>query len=462
VLVAGLFAGLGPTSGLASSHREAPLVATDAQIDSTDLYAFVSPDNPDTVTLISNWIPFEEGEGGPNYYWFAPGVYYDINIDNDRDAKPDIIYRWVFTNHRRTGDTFLYNTGQVTSLTDTDLNFYQTYDLIRLNMDTHQQQTVLNDAVVAPVDVGHASMPDYESLSNSAIKTFPTPAGNGVTFAGPVDDPFSVELRVFDLLYGCVPSAGGCTGSSGFSETGDDTVKGFNVHTTALQVPKSDLAMAGNAEENPLIGVWTTAKRQTIKVVTKHHKTTVKHPYVQVSRLGLPLINEVVVPVGLKDQYSASKPVNDLSFLGAKLLDPELPKLIEALYGVPAPAAPRNDLLPLAVGFEALGWPAFTPGAAGNTVPSDLLRLNMSIPPCSTSCSTHGVLGGDSAGFPNGRRLTDDILDIEVQVLEGALISGHPAVVDTLGDGVDANDVPFRAAFPYMALPHSASETDPH
>ena len=462
VLVAGLFAGLGPSSGLASSHREAPLVATEPQIDSTDLYAFVSPDKPDTVTLISNWIPFEEPEGGPNYYWFAPGVYYDINIDNDRDAKADVIYRWVFKNHRRTGDTFLYNTGQVTSLTDPDLNFYQTYNLTRINNDAHTSQTVLSDALVAPVHAGDASMPDYASLRSDAVHSFQATGGQGLSYSGPADDPFFVELRVFDLLYGCVPGPSGCEGASAFSEVGDDTVAGFNIHTTALQVPSDDLAMGGDATENPLIGVWTTAERKTIKVVKKHGKTRVTHPYVQVSRLGLPLINEVVVPVGLKDQFSASKPVNDLAFLGAKLLDPELPHLIEALYGVPAPAAPRNDLLPLAVGFEALGWPAFIAGGSGNTVPSDLLRLNMSIPPCSDSCSTLGVIGGDVAGFPNGRRLDDDILDIEVRVLEGALIEGHDPIVDSLGDGVNANDVAFGTAFPYLALPFSASNPDPH
>jgi uncharacterized protein DUF4331 len=270
---------------------------------------------------------------------------------------------------------------------------------------------------------------------------------------------------VFDLLYGCGPPYPGCGPGKGpgsaFSEVGDDTLQGFNIHTTAIQVPANDLARGGDASANPLIGVWTTAERRSI--VIKHHKgkTHVGHPFAQVSRLGLPLINEVVIPAGLKDKFNASKPVNDLAFLGGKLLDPELPRLIEALYGVPAPAPPRNDLLPLAVGFEALGWPAFT-GAPGDTVPSDLLRLNMSIPPCTSSCSRMGVLGGDNAGFPNGRRLSDDVLDIEVQALEGALISGHDPSIDKLGDGVDANDVGFGSSFPYLALPHAGSDANPH
>ena len=191
-------AAFAPKFGNASSHREAPLVAADPQVDSTDLYAFVSPDDPSTVTLISNWIPFEEPAGGPNFYSFAPGVRYDINISNDGDASPEIIYRWKFANHYRNPNTFLYNTGPVSTLNDADLNFYQTYDLQRVTVGGNTQ-TVVNDAVVAPNDVGAASMPNYEALSNSAITSL---SGGGKTFTGPINDPFFLDLRVFDLLYG--------------------------------------------------------------------------------------------------------------------------------------------------------------------------------------------------------------------------------------------------------------------
>jgi Domain of unknown function (DUF4331) len=461
-LVAGLFVGLGPVAGNASSHREAPLVANDPQIDSTDLYAFVSPDKPDTVTLISNWIPFEEPAGGPNFYWFAQGVHYDINIDNNRDAKPDVIYRWTFTNHRRNANTFLYNTGQVTSLDDADLNFYQTYTLKRIDVHTGESETYVANGTVAPVDVGQASMPDYAALRDAAIAPVNTDFGAGQTYSGPADDPFFLDLRVFDLVYGCVPTGSGCQGKTGFSEAGTDTLHGFNIHTTAIQVPMNDLAKANDASANPLIGVWTTAERKTIKVSRTKAGTKVTHPFVQVDRLGQPLVNEVVIPVGKKDAFNASKPVNDFGFLGGFLLNPELAQDIQALYGVPAPPTPRTDLLPLAVGFEALGWPKFT-GAKGDTVPSDELRLNMSIPPCSgNGCSRMGVLGGDTAGYPNGRRLTDDVIDISVQVVEGALIPNHPAIVDSLGDGVNANDVAFSSSFPYLALPHSGSDATPH
>ena len=257
-------------------------------------------------------------------------------------------------------------------------------------------------------------------------------------------------------MYGCQPTGTGCAGKSAFSEAGTDTLHGFNIHTTSIQVPQSDLAQGGDATKNPIVGVWTTAERRTIKVVQTKHGSKVTRPFVQVDRLGLPLVNEVIIPVGKKDAYNASKPVNDLAFLGKYILSPELPKDIQALYGVAAPAEPRNDLLPLATGFQGLNMPA-------NVTPSDELRLNMSVPPCSgKSCSTLGVLGGDNAGYPNGRRLTDDIVDESVRVLEGALISGHPAIVDSLGDGVDANDVPFGTTFPYLALPHSGSDATPH
>src|SRR5712691_1881929 len=221
----GLVTGLGPSPSGASSHREAPLVAADPQIDSTDLYAFVSPDKPSTVSLISNWIPFEEPAGGPNFYSFSPDAYYDINIDNNGDAKPDIIYRWIFTNHYRNTDSFLYNTGQVTSLNDTDLNFYQTYDLIRIT--SGGTKTLLNDALVAPSNVGAASMPDYQTLFDQA--TYTHNAGLAA-WAGQADDPFFLDLRVFDLLYG-----------ANLSEVGHDTLAGFNVNSFAIRVSKTQL-----------------------------------------------------------------------------------------------------------------------------------------------------------------------------------------------------------------------------
>ncbi|HEY7876222.1 MAG TPA: DUF4331 domain-containing protein, partial [Actinomycetota bacterium] len=320
---AALFA---PVGGLASSHREAPLVSADPQVDQTDLYAFVSPDDASSVTLVSNWIPFEEPAGGPNFYAFAEGVRYDVNISNDGDALAEIVYRWTFQNHYRNPNTFLYNTGPVTSLDDADLNFYQTYDLVR-KVPGQRDQVILNDAPVAPNHVGDASMPDYPALAQAAVKSL---SGGGKSWVGQADDPFFLDLRVFDLLYG-----------GDFGEIGDDTLAGFNVHSMALQVPKTELAKGGDAKDNPIIGVWNTASRRGTRIQKSDGSQSFKGKWVQLSRLGSPLVNEVVVPVGLKDYFNASKPKDDAQYLAA-VQDPELPRLIEAVYGIDAPDSDPN------------------------------------------------------------------------------------------------------------------------
>jgi hypothetical protein len=461
---AGLFSGLAPTPSVASSHREAPLTSADPQIDGTDLYAFVSPDKPGTATIISNWIPFEEPSGGPNFYSFAPGVHYDINIDNNGDARPDITYRWIFTNHHRNTDTFLYNTGRVTSLTDRDLNFYQTYDLheIRAKSD----RLLVEGATVAPVDVGQASMPDYPSLSDAAIVRGAA-CSKCQFWAGQADDPFFLDLRVFDLLYG-----------RDFSEAGHDTLKGFNVHSFAMQVPINRLAAGKDATENPVIGIWTTAERQSIRVQNPDGTQTFSGDEVQVSRLGNPLVNEVVVPVGSKDLFNGSQPVNDSQFAPKVLTfgqDPnDLPVVINAVYGIKIPDCDGNpndgnvdrscDLEPVFLtGLAGLNDPHLNQGIDPSKIQaSEELRLNLEVPPCTTSCNTLGVIAGDEAGFPNGRRLSDDIVDVALRVVEGVLIPGHDPAADGLGDGVNANDVAFRPHFPYTAYPHSGSDATPH
>jgi uncharacterized protein DUF4331 len=430
-LVVGLVVLAAGVPGFASSHREAPLTAADPQIDSTDLYAFVSPDAPDTVTLISNWIPFENPAGGPNFYPWAPAVHYDVNIDNNADAKPDITYRWTFTSHYRNPATFLMNTGPVSKLSDTTLNFYQTYTLSRIA--GNKTTTLIANATAAPSYVGAASMPDYASLRDQAIVSYA--GGKAKSFVGQADDPFFLDLRVFDLLYG-----------ANLKEAGNDTLDGYNVNVIALQVPKSDLAAAGDATKNPIVGVWTTAERQSVRVEGGKGSQKFNGKFVQVSRLGQPLVNEVVAPVGAKDLFSSSKPENDAQFLKA-VTEPEVPKLIEAIYKIKAPATPRNDLVQVFLtGVKGLNQPA-------HVVPSEELRLNTSIAPAATE-NRLGVIGGDNAGFPNGRRLGDDVIDIALRVMEGELLGTKTG----LGDGVDANDVAFEKSFPYVALPHSGSE----
>ena len=439
-------AALVPGVGHASSHREAPLIAAEPQLDNTDVYAFVSPDRPDTVTLIANWIPFEEPDGGPNFYPFAERTAHDIHIDNDGDGRPDITYRWWFHNSYRSKNTFRYNTGVVTSLNDPDLNFRQTYTL-QVITDSGVQ-TLVDGAPVAPSDVGRASMPNYAALSNAAVVPVP---GGGKSFAGQADDPFFLDLRVFDLLYG-----------ANLSEVGQDTLTGYNVNTIALQVPKWALALNHNATRNPVVGIWSTTSRPKYKVYGSSGNQYDAGDLTQVSRLGMPLVNEVVVPLSNKDRFNASKPRNDAQFLPF-VTSPEVPRLIQGLYGVPAPATPRNDLVEVFLtGVCKACGPVqadlnsqllnkdVSPSAFR---PSEMLRLNMAVPP-SASPKRLGVLAGDLAGFPNGRRLADDVIDVTIQAAEGVLLPGHPAAVEGLGDGVNANELPFRTAFPYVALPH--------
>jgi hypothetical protein len=418
LLAAGSFT-LAPTQGTASSHREAPLISGQPQYDNTDVYAFVSPDKPDMTTLVANFLPFEEPAGGPNFYTFAKDARYDLNVDNDGDSQPDQTFRFTFKNQVKNPKSFLYNTGPVKSVTDTTLNFTQTYDLeliYRQNGTRQSSEFLVRNAPVAPSNVGTASMPDYKSLRDQAIKDLP---GGAKVFAGQADDPFFLDLRVFDLLYG-----------ANLKEVGNDTLKNYNVQTLALQIPTKLLTKPGQ----PIIGVYSAVLRQNAGGA-----------YVPVSRLGMPLVNEVVIPLQDKDTFNSSIPWHDAQF-GKYVTNPELPKLLEAIYKVKAPAEPRNDLVQVFLtGVPKLNQPP-------NVRPAELMRLNTSIPPAK-SPKRLGVLDGDNAGYPNGRRLTDDVVDISLQVVAGELTGSK----NDLGDKVDANDRAFGSTFPYVALPTSGS-----
>jgi hypothetical protein len=409
-----------PGAASASSHREAPLISGTPQYDNTDVYAFVSPDKPNTTTIVANWIPFEEPAGGPNFYTFADDAQYDIHIDNNGDAQGELIYRYTFKTHRKNGNTFLYNTGPVTSLDDPDLNITQTYDIDVLRL--HNQRLVsrtkiADDVPVAPSNVGKASMPDYAKLRYQAVSKL---AGGSTTFAGQADDPFFLDLRVFDLLYG-----------GNLTEVGRDTLKGYNVNSIALQVPND---MIRESAGQPIVGIWSTTQRKDAR-----------GQYRQVSRLGMPLVNEVVNPQKDKDKFNASAPWDDGQFL-KNVTNPELPKLIESIYKIKAPAEPRNDLVDVFLkGVKGLNQPP-------HVRPAEELRLNTSIKP-SMHPKRLGVLDGDNAGFPNGRRLTDDVIDASLQVVEGELVGSK----NDLGDAVDKNDKGFEKSFPYVAEPTSGS-----
>ncbi|MDP9461334.1 MAG: DUF4331 domain-containing protein [Actinomycetota bacterium] len=487
---------LAPGTSTASSHREAPYISMDPSVDNTDTYAFVSPDDPNSVTFIANWWPFEEPAGGPNFYPWDPDAAYDINIDNDGDAKADIVYRWTFNNRDRRDDvqngglpgTILYNNGPVTSLDDENLLFRQTYDLTVMREGSSTGTVVLDDAPVAPSNVGVASMPDYTKLRREAVRTVASPAGQTQSYVGQADDPFFLDLRVFDLLYG-----------GNLSERGYDTLKEYNVNTIAYKVPKAAVVARGDAARNPVIGVWSTTSRRQTKVF----KDTGAAPapsendlsdaanhsgeFVQVSRLGNPLVNEAVVPAQLKDFFNRLEPTGDAALL-SEVQNPELPTLIEAVYGIRNPnrnrgntaAANRNDLVAaFLTGFSRDVFAGRTFGGAGrgvvnadlnsldlnevspNPAPAEYLRLNVNVPPTPAARANRlGVVGGDLGGFPNGRRLQDDVVDIAIQVFEGALVGQDPAVLRTLSalDGVNGNDRPFLNTFPYIADPHAGSD----
>lgn len=461
---AGALTGLTPGVSSASSHREAPLIAGDPRADNTDVYAFVSPDKPDTVTLIANWIAFEEPNGGPNFYAFADDARYNIKIDADGDGKADTTYTWTFSNHYRDdANQFLYNTGVVNNLDDPTLNFRQTYTLTETHADG-SSTTLLKDAVAAPSNTGQASMPNYAALRQQATRELP---GGGQTLAGQADDPFFLDLRVFDLLYG-----------GNLKESGHDTLSGYNVNTIAIQVPKKDLALKGDPARNPVIGVWSTTDRKGATVVSNGDNgdkggeggegDKSGEGFHQVSRLGNPLINEVVVPIKYKDAFNALSPEKDATVTPVvdKVKDPIVPKLVQSIYGIPAPATPRNDLVEIfltgickACGpIQAdLNSQQLNADVSKDTfLPGEELRLNLAVPP-SAAPNRLGVLAQDLAGFPNGRRLADDVVDIELQALEGAAQTGTIVPALAAGDGVNANDHAFGTTFPYVALPNTAS-----
>jgi hypothetical protein len=453
VAAAAFVGAAGPSGAKASSHREAPVISDDPAADNTDVYAFVSPDRPDTVTIIADYIPFEDPAGGPNYNRFDPTVLYELNVDNDGDAVEDVTYQFRFRTSVSNPNTFLYNTGQVTSPTDPDLNVKQTYSVMRV---TSSGSTVLGSNLpVPPANIGPRSNPTYDPFAGVVDL-----GSNRKVFAGPRDDPFFVDLgSIFDLgglrpfnTAHLIPLA---------TEAGKDGVKNYNTHAIAIQVPKTDLLRTPAADGT--IGVYASASRPKIKILRDDGSFDVQGPMVQVSRLGNPLVNEVIIPLGKKDRWNASDPKDDAQFL-QHYTTPELAGLVNLLYPVlpDTQTMGRSDLVAvLLTGVPGLNF-------TGN-VQADLLRLNTAIPPAA-SPNPLGALAGDFQGFPNGRRLADDVTDIEVRavacgygpILAGALGLCNLSPNNTIGDGVDANENAFLASFPYVAAPNRGYEHTGH
>ena len=450
-LLAALVPLAAPPAALASSHREAPLVREDPVVDDTDFYLFVDPLDPNRVVLVGNWIPLEEPGGGPNFSNFGEHVRYEFEIDNDGNAEEDITYRFLFTRHVRNPNTFLYTTGPVTSIHDETLNVYYTYSVDKLiGPESNPSQTIrIADGLVeAPPNIGPASFPEgYEKVAAQTVAYMPT---GEVIFAGPRADPFYVDLgSVFDLLNvpGRIPSP--------FNGHGQNGLAGYDVHTIALSIPVDQLTAnhavpTSASDPNAIISAWVATYRQTTRVLNADGTQTFSGPWQQVSRLANPLVNEVVVPVGMKDKFNATEPKDDLANFGTFVLNSELAGLLHGVLGVDVPPNPRNDLLVLVQGLDGV---TKRPGE----VISDQLRLNVAIPPTAIpNVNTLGVIAGDNAGFPNGRRPYDDVVDIELRVVAGVLVDGfNKAPNNALSDLVDGPDSPFLRGFPYLATPHN-------
>jgi len=453
-----LLVGFQMLTGRASSHREAPLISQDPTADNTDLYAFVSPDRPDSVTMIANYIPLESPAGGPNFPAFDDTVLYEIHVDNDGDAREDLTYQFRFHTETRNPETFLYNTGPITSLGDPNWNRPQTYSvtLVRGGPGRSERSEVLGTGLPTPPDnIGPRSTPNYEALAAAAVRNLP---GGIRVFAGQRDDPFFVDLgSVFDLA-----------GLRPFNpahliplqtEPGRDAVARYNTHSIAIQVPIAQLVR--NAHSS--IGIYASASRQQVRILRNDGGSDDGGPFVQVSRLGEPLINEVVIPLGLKDRWNRTDPEDDAQF-ERLYRAPEVSRLENLLYSsalAPISVTGRSDLVAiLLTGVPNLNFTGATP--------ADLLRLNTSVAPTAVAGAGNrlGVLAGDLAGFPNGRRLEDDIVDIDLRAfaegygsfLNGLLGLPNKSPNNLLGDGVDANDRTFLAQFPYVASPHQGYE----
>jgi hypothetical protein len=457
-----------------SSHREAPEISRDPVADSTDLYAFVSPDQPDTVTLIANYIPLQEPAGGPNFYEFGKtdAVRYEIHVDNDGDGLPDVTYRFDFETKLRDSDTFLYNTGPIRSLDSLDWNNRQFYTVRMVGKKGGEGKVLATNLPCPPCNIGPLSTPDYKKLAGEALHDL----GGGVkVFAGQRAEGFYVDLgSIFDLanlrpfqnlhaMYGMHVFDKPAAGVNGTNR--------LNVHSIAIQVPITDLVRkgaSGEADPKSVIGVWTTASRRAACVMEATGEIVSSGPWRQVSRLGNPLINEVIIALGDKDRWNHVDPSGDKQFAHyyanpelAALLPPLYPGVFPNLAALVASGKARADLEAILLTGVPSG---IIPGFQNNTgsVLSDMLRLNTGIPP-SSNPNILGVLGGDLAGFPNGRRVFDDVVTVELRAVAGLtypLVDSSftpDAAAGEVTDGLTPSSVkaPFLDTFPYLGVPYS-------
>jgi hypothetical protein len=470
---------------LASSHAEAPLIAMDRYADNTDVYAFRStePGRSGFVTIIANFIPFQDPSGGPHFYRFDDTVLYEIKIDNTGDGLEDISYQFQFATQTVNPNTVLGQNavnqdGIISSLDDPDYNRPQTYTVTRVDRSAGRRGRVMASGLrTPPENIGPRVTPNYESLALLANYALPN---GGRVFAGQRDESFFLDLGApFDVInYRSLGPTGGV-----------DTLRTKNISTIAIEVPIQDLTRtrafpANSLASDAVIGVFSTASRRTTRVIQPDGTRNSNGGWVQVSRLGSPLINEVVVPLGLKDAFNSLSPSLDFTVTPVinAVLDPELPKLIKIALGtygdfngnrinINIPPAPRNDIAQIfafGIPVNPVTGPNFTTviGGPGNDGRAhEMLRLNLGIPVTPVAnASRLGILGGDLAGFPNGRRVFDDVVDIEVR----ALLGGTPftpafnvAPNNVFSDGVSANFEGFLTSFPYLQTPNQGNQPRP-
>jgi hypothetical protein len=502
-----------PAGVFAASHREAPLTALDHAADITDFFAFRSYDDPTKITFILNVDPLLEPANGPNYFPFDPSIVYAIHIDNDYDAVEEISFEFQFTTTIRapgvfTGfvgvgngvnapanaphaptaanGTYTFQIGSpilppaITALDgpgSAGLSLQQTYTvtLVQGSGSTATRTDLTNGMklVAVPSNVGARTMPNYPALAAQGIFSL----GNGVTvFAGTVDDPFYIDLgAIFDSLNfrpnnffagatsasgGALPILSSTQDANDSVNYGVDMVSGYNVNSIAIQVPISMVTQRGM----PVIGTWGTTSRLRTTVRPANPTAAAPTPasYVQVQRMGNPLINELIIGTGSKDTWSMTPPSQDAQF-APFALDPLIARVMNAAFGLAVPDPPRTDLLPLV----QYSGPFAGPGSSAGPV-ADLLRIDTSVAPTPKASRRRlGLLVGDAAGFPNGRRVSDDVTDIALRVVAGVLCSAsctsggapfYAATVPLLGDGVNTNDVPYQETFPYVGWAHSGRD----
>jgi hypothetical protein len=484
-----------PPGAFASSHREAPITALDHAADITDFYAFVSYDKPGYVTFILCVDPFLEPSNGPNYFPFDPSVVYAINIDNNQSALPAISFQFQFQTNILDGGLPVGFAGAgngidapknspspvkpgtpivppaITSLSGagaTGLSLQQTFtvNMIKGGKVIALTNSTGSPLIAVPSNVGARTMPDYDALAAQGIYALKGTGVSGVqVWAGTAADPFFIDLgATFDSLnYRAGTGVETLTAAEDADDhlnSAPDSVSGYNVNAIAIEVPVTLLTVDGkeHAATDPkgTIGSWGTTSRSEVTIRESPSPVQNLGNLAQIQRLGNPLINELIIGTGSKDYWSMSQPVNDSQFASMDL-DPLIARIFNAVYGFNIPTPPRTDLLPLVT----YAPPIAPTGTKAGPV-ADLLRLNTGVAATPLAHRKRlGLIAGDAAGFPNGRRITDDVVDIVERVaIGGVLAKGFDVAPNNLlGDGVNASDVPPQDTFPYLHYAYSGRDS---